>query len=376
MSDLLERRTLVNKTATGTRERSTRREDVLTVLFAAWLIGGLFVDGWAHNNDKPESFFTPWHGIFYSGFAATASWMAWMVQKRRNRGLAGGAAVPVGYGLGLVGVALFAFGGLFDMAWHEVFGIEVDLEALLSPSHMVLFFGGLLVVTSPLRAAWADPRSVAPTFRQFLPVVLSATMATATVAFFFMVFAPTLSSAMTEGPYRYISFLFASSPDNVVWMTEQIRLEGYASILLTTMILLGPALLLIRRWVIPFGTLTFLFGVVSTLIASMESFSSDLAFASAVIAGLTADLLYRTLRPGVDRPWRLRAFAAVVPPVMWLAYFALLATTSTVGWSVELWSGVCVMSGIAGFGLALLVAPPAVPVPSAVPSEVPSAPLR
>jgi hypothetical protein len=48
---------------------------------------------------------------------------------------------------------------------------------------------------------------------------------------------------------------------------------------------------------------------------------------------------------------------------MWLAYFGILATTSTVGWSVELWSGVSVMSGITGFALSLLVAPPVVPVP-------------
>jgi hypothetical protein len=361
MSDLLDRPIPAPTPVHPGPQRSTRREDVLTVVFAAWLIGGLFLDGWAHNNDKPKSFFTPWHGLFYSGFVATASWMGWMVQKRRNPGLRGRAAVPVGYGLGLLGVVMFAFGGMFDMAWHEVFGIEVDLEALLSPSHLILFCGGLLVVTSPLRAGWADPDSVAPTFRQFLPVVLSATMTTATVAFFFMVFAPTLSNALTEGPYRFITFLFGSSPDNVAWMTEEVQLEGYASILLTTIILMAPALLLARRWVLPFGTLTFLFGVVSTLVASIESFGSGLAFASAAVAGLVGDLLHRHLRPGVDQPWRLRAVAAAIPPVMWLAYFAILATTSTVGWPVELWSGVCVMSGLTGFGLALLVAPPALP---------------
>jgi hypothetical protein len=37
-----------------------------------WLMIGLFVDGWAHNNlgEALETSFTPWNAVFYSGFAA------------------------------------------------------------------------------------------------------------------------------------------------------------------------------------------------------------------------------------------------------------------------------------------------------------------
>ena len=77
---------------------------------SAWLIVGIFVDGWAHNNDKPESFFTPWHGLFYSGFTATA---LWLLSRYRRHG-----SIPVGYGLGFLGLALFAAGGVADMVWH------------------------------------------------------------------------------------------------------------------------------------------------------------------------------------------------------------------------------------------------------------------
>jgi hypothetical protein len=223
-----------------------------------------------------------------------------------------------------------------------------------------LFCGGLLVVTSPLRAAWADPGSRAPTFRQFLPALLSATLATATVAFFLMDYAPSLTGAITTSPYRFIARSFGHS-ETAAWMVEEVQLEGYAAILVTTVVLLAPALLLARRWTLPFGTMTFLFGVVSTLVASIESFDMGLVFLSGVIGGLAGDVLYRRLHPCPLRPWRLRTLAAVVPAVIWLAYFAILATFATVGWSVELWSGVSVMSGIAGFGLALLVVPPEIP---------------
>ena len=342
------------------RPRATRREDLLTMVFATWLIVGIFVDGWAHSNDKPETFFTPWHALFYSGFVTTALWMTWMVQRRRAQGAQGlAAAVPVGYGLGLLGVAVFAFGGVFDMVWHTIFGIEVDLEALLSPSHLLLFGGGLLVTTSPLRSAWHNAASRDPGFREFLPVLLSATITTASVAFFLMVFSPLLTGAMTGGPYHFASML--ADRDLASWLVEEVQLEGYAAILLTTIILLAPALLLIRRWTVPFGTFAFLFGVVATLTAAIESFDFGPAFLAPLIAGVVADVLYRRLRPGHDRPWALRAWATAVPPVMWLAYFGLLAAFRTVGWSVELWAGVTVMTGLTGFALALLMTPPPVP---------------
>lgn len=50
---------------------------------------------------------------------------------------AGRAAIPAGYSLGLLGVIIFALGGLGDMWWHTVFGIERDVATLLSPTHLM-----------------------------------------------------------------------------------------------------------------------------------------------------------------------------------------------------------------------------------------------
>jgi hypothetical protein len=58
------------------RPRTAWRDDLLTVLLAAWTTVGLFLDGWAHTNPSElETFLTPWHAVFYSGFAATATWI-------------------------------------------------------------------------------------------------------------------------------------------------------------------------------------------------------------------------------------------------------------------------------------------------------------
>ena len=54
--------------------RTSTRENLITIALGWWLLGGIFLDGWAHNQlgDSLESFFTPWHAVFYSGFAAVS----------------------------------------------------------------------------------------------------------------------------------------------------------------------------------------------------------------------------------------------------------------------------------------------------------------
>lgn len=350
------------------------------MLFGAWLVIGIFVDGWAHNNDKPESFFTPWHGLFYSGFTVCAAWMCWQVLRNQRGGARGLAAVPVGYGLGLLGVAIFAGGGVGDLAWHSVFGIEVDLEALLSPSHLVLFVGGLLVITSPLRAAWARPSTSSPTFGQLLPALLSTTLTTALVAFFLMSYSPWLTNAAQHEPYLFIQEQL--DPRFGDWLVEEVQLEGLAAILLTTLVVMVPALLLLRRWRLPFGSLTLLFGSVATLSAAIESFDTGWTFLAGVIGGLAADLLVRRLNPSPRRPWAVRLFAFAAPVCVWLCYFALLGLEFSVGWSVELWAGVTVLAGLASVGASFVTAPPALPpevaevsvveAPAGAPARVPA----
>jgi hypothetical protein len=150
---------------------------------------------------------------------------------------------------------------------------------------------------------------------------------------------------------------------------DLLTIEGYAAILLTTIILLGPALWLIRRWTVPFGTFAFVFGAVGALSASIETFDIGPSCLAPLLGGLVADVLYRRIRPRPERPWAVRAWAGAVPVAIWLAYFALLATFRSVGWSVELWAGATVMSGLVGFGLAVLATPPPLPTEVAPPVE-------
>jgi len=342
---------------TAARARLSHPENLITVAVGAWLIIGLFVDGWAHNNQKPETFFTPWHALFYSGFGATAVWM-WS-RHQRHRG------VPVGYGLGFAGVIAFAAGGVADMVWHVIFGVEVNVEALLSPTHLVLFASALLVLSSPLRAAWSEPDAAAPPMRSFLPALLSTTLVTATVAFFLMEFSPFLTNAATAGPYRFVASNV--DPDIGGWLTEKLQLQGFAAILITTVILIGPTLMLLRRWRTPSGSFTVLFGTVAMLMAAIHGFDLGVTVLAGLVGGFTADMLAAALQPTRSTTTVLRVVGGVVPAVTWLAYFAVLAVFQTVGWSVEFWAGITVMSALAGLGLGVLMTLP--PTPADQPSR-------
>jgi len=148
------------------------------------LIGGLYLDGWAHiHRPGLETFFTPWHGVLYSGFLLLAAALVMPVLRGRLRGVAWSAALPAGYGLALLGVALFGAGGLLDLGWHIVFGIEAGTEALLSPPHLLLATGAGLMVTAPLRSAWS--LSDAPQrWTTWLPPLLSLALLLALLGFF------------------------------------------------------------------------------------------------------------------------------------------------------------------------------------------------
>jgi Tol biopolymer transport system component len=134
--------------------------DRIAVLLAVIFVGGVYLDGWAHNHGKvDQTFFTPWHAVLYSGYAIDAIFLLVTWLRLRRAGRDWRHAMPAGYGIALVGAAIFAVGGVLDLIWHTLFGIEADVQALLSPTHLLLATGLFLMLTGPLRAAWARRES-------------------------------------------------------------------------------------------------------------------------------------------------------------------------------------------------------------------------
>ncbi|MBZ0298212.1 MAG: hypothetical protein K8J31_00640 [Anaerolineae bacterium] len=327
-----------------------QRFDLLATALAAWVILGVFIDVNAHNHGRvDDTFFTPWHFLLYSGVLANGIFLGIAQYRHVGQGYAWLRALPKGYLPSLIGVVLFGGGGGFDFVWHSLFGFEVNLEALLSPAHLWLATGAVLFLIGPLRATWG--RAQAAGWRDLFPAIVSATI-TLSLLTMFTEFAhvmsqPDVFATRSPGGNRYF------------WDVTQA-----ASVLIPAVLMSATLLLLLRRWRLPFGAVTFVLTVNALLMFYLRlGYIGEywLVLLAAPLAGLVGDVAILRLRPSLARPGALRLVAFAVPFVYFLAYFAILLTTARIGWTIHLWLGVTVMAGITGLGLSYLVAPPALP---------------
>lgn len=308
---------------------ATEREHLVTVVCGLWMTVGLFLDGYFHQNldGTTESFLTPWHAVFYSGFAASALWIGSM-SRRRDGGSFDWQLrhLPAGYELARVGLALFAAGAVGDSVWHSAFGVERGIDALLSPTHLLLFVGLVLILTAPFRAATASPSSPSPWM-----VATSLISATALVGFF-------LNFAWGLG----IAALARTAYDPVSQAGETHVIAGVGSTLVTTVVLFGAARMLVGRRPPP-GAYAAVFGVVSLLVSA--AFDEDIeGVAAGVVGGVLLDVLMHTRTP------RAVSFA-VASGTMWLIYLGLLALEG-IEWQAEIWIGAVVLNTIAAYVIA------------------------
>lgn len=343
--------------------RATRAEELVFVLFGAWQLVGLCLDGWAHRHQPElETFFTPWHAVFYTGFIATASWLAVMVLRRRPQAADLRSSIPDGYGLAVVGLGVFAVGGVGDGLWHTIFGVETSLDALLSPTHLLMLGGILAGSTAPVRSAWRNP--VGPRapgdLSAFAPVTGSLALTTTAVAFFFL-----YANGFNNWP---MTFRYDPGVD------EERAALGVLSMLVSTLILLAPLMIVLRRWRPPAGTFTAIFTVVGVFMAGLDAFEYWWQILGPLTGGLVADAIVSDRRPD-RRIWsgsvRARALlaGAVVPLAMWPVSVLATHLAWEVQWPPDLWLGSITMASLAGVAIALVAFPLAAPDPTPVDSE-------
>ena len=120
---------------------------------------------------------------------------------------------------------------------------------------------------------------------------------------------------------------------------------GAAGILIAATLLAGAVVFARRRGRLPFGAYTVLVAVPLIMATVLRD---EYRFIPAAIgAGLLADLVVRAWPPGRSRVGD--ALVAFLIPAMFFAlYFATVAATGGLGWSVHLWLGAIVIAGIIG----------------------------
>jgi hypothetical protein len=325
------------------------RFDWVMVILSAMFVGGLYLDGWAHNHGKvDQSFFTPWHAFFYGGFFLTALALVVAIVVNRLRGYDLFAAIPDGYKTTLTGLMIFGAGGVGDLAWHAIFGIEEDIEALFSPTHLLLGVGLALVVTGPLRAAWTR-RNMKTSWPALGPALLAAGLLMLTLSFFLM-FAHPINTLIGGGQHRHFN-------------SDLGVMAGMLALIVMAALMIGPVLLIMRRWTLPLGALTLIWGLHTAGMTILDydqigQFWLALGMFSVVVV---LDLLVGRFRTALRRPDTLRIFAFAAPFLLFAAYFLVLDRTEGIGWSVHLWTGSVFLTGMTGLLLSYLLMPPAMP---------------
>ena len=323
---------------------TSHRFDALYTIVSFWFVGGMFLDGWAHNHGQvDQSFFTPWHAALYSGQLAVFLFLLAALWRGRAPGRDWRAMLPPGYALSLAGAILWVPAGMGDLLWHIFFGIEKSFEALLSPTHLALGFAGSLMVSGPLRAAWQrhETHKPASLARQW-PMLLSLAFLLSGLTFF------------TQEANPIASFAGQARPATAATLTTEL---GVIGMLFTAALVMGAILPIVAHWHLAPGALTLIFTINAVLMGFQNARYPVLHVLSMVLAGLVADGLLAWLRPSGQRLPALRLFAFLVPALMFTLYFAAAQLTTGIWWSVHVWTGVVVMSGMVGLLLSLVAAP-------------------
>jgi hypothetical protein len=369
--------------ARGARPTTTWREDLIAMILAFWPITALFFDGRNHNNKTgQESFFTTAHIVLYAGMTVFAIYVAALINRYQleaganpGRGAFDFKAIPVGYGVSVIGLCILGIAGPADLTWHSIYGFEINIEAIVSPPHLALFLGGLLVSSTGIRSMWAK-RDIAPTMRRYLPALLSGILFIAMVNFITMYLSAWMTNvapttAFVDNLKRFPDMM----GDQHIGLSEGLRDYGsnlfpyhyytvgqsLATVVVSTIVLLGPTLLILRRWRVPEWTFAITFGAFGLLMNIMTSYRDAWTLITLVLTGLAIDAMQRAFAPGPGRRLTLggiRLAGTLAAAVLWFSYFGLLALEQGIGWKPTTWIGVVVIGIGTGFGTSFLIAPP------------------
>jgi hypothetical protein len=320
--------------APSARSLASRRDDAVAGFCGVWMISGLFLDGWAHRHQKPESFFSPWHGILYSGFLASALWMLRIIRMHRIPGTSLRDSLPVGYGLRTIGVGLFGIGAGFDFLWHQLFGIEVNIEALLSPSHLTLVSGGLLMAGGPIASTLARERDHRASWSSTGAAISTIAFVLSLMQFFLMYLSPYDPDTYSADIRR------EAQATGGRWLANEIRTRGIASIFIFTLTFVVATLWVIRNIEVPRGTFVVLWLIPSVLQTLLASFESARLLIGAGLAAVLAELTWPAVRNHRSRPPVLAGWLAAMMLVMWFGLLAGVRLEGKIGMSVSLWTGV------------------------------------
>jgi hypothetical protein len=321
-----------------------------------WISGGFFLDAWAHGHVPVESFFTPYHAVFYSGMLALALVIAGFALRNRALGYDWANAVPRCYRLPLLGVPIFLLGGIGDMLWHRMLGIEEGVDALLSPTHQVLGLAIFFLSSGPIRSVLGD-RAQATTLARQMPLVLG--LATWLIlAHFGTAYAFDPAAGRTNAPPPIAPF--SSNYLTALAIGYYKIATGVLIVIFQSTLITGFALWLVSRMHPCPGMLTLLFVIGNVPAAAAFTNQTPLlavTFAQSLLTGILADALivFYDPHPSPGKMEAFRWFAVAVPMTYIGIYLVGTLIADGIWWDWNVALGSWIWSGVCGFALSLLI---------------------
>ncbi len=311
-----------------------------------WLVAGLQLDAYAHaTTPELETFWTPWHGVLYSGIAVSGLTLVWIMRSRlpgipTYRDV---LALPNALRLPLAGMASLLVGGGVDTLWHNLFGIERDMEIFVSPSHEFIILGMVLVAMGPaLMLATSSGRTLSAGGAWLLG--LSTLLATLPVHIYTLHASAIGFRHIGSGAQRFPVF----SPDSQL-------IHGYV---FSTVLLLLPLIMIGRRWRIPRGLPGATIAVLALLMHLM--FDSEDSWWPAVTLAVTVLVLEaafrianRLVRLSPNARWTL--FGLIAPPAAWGTVLAAgTVIEGSVGFNIHIITGLLTLTALTGAATVLV----------------------
>ena len=310
--------------------------------------------------DLEGDFLSGWHLVLYGGVASVGIWIA---AGALRRGSAFVGSVPTT----TIGFMVLSAGGLIDALWHERFGTEKAVEALVSPPHLVVFTGLVLLLASPLVLLWHRP-VVRLGLVPGIAAVLSVVSALLVASLFTGYLSPMAGGLSLQA--GYIEPLVGESLQDY----DQVR--GLGVVVWSAVLLAGGFVPLLARFRVPFGLIALaiaLLGLPAMIIAPAGNRSGSMpVLAGFVAAGLVTEALYAFLgRPTLGKVTSV-IVGAVGSATLWAVTFWMLEADSRLGWTPALRWGAVLLSAMIGAAVAGL-ATLRIEIPAGVGVERPEA---
>ena len=218
------------------------------------------------------------------------------------------------------GLAALTAGGVIDALWHEAFGIEASFQALVSPPHLVVFAGLVLLMLAPPSAVADGPSTPLDAVRS-LVLALSVTSLLLVISLFTGYLTPLIGGSELQAG-AYIEALVGTS------YLDYDTSRGLAQTLWFG-VLASLVVVLVRARTAPVaGTWTVAFGLLG-LAPMIASGTVALPLTVAlVVFGLVSDLGATRQRP---HPLATGLAAAA----MWAAMFAVIGARDELLWGAS-----------------------------------------